>query len=323
MTAGPAAAVPSDTFCHEAFFYAGLDDFLDVTAAFVRDGVANGEPVLVVVDKPKIAALRDELGPDAGAVEFADMAQVGINPARILPVWRQFVHEQGGGGRRLRGVGEPVWAGRTDDELAECRVHETLLNVAFADGQAWWLLCPYDASALGPSVLTAARASHAAVRQMGSRAGGAYRRVTAGPALLGDDLPPPPPGTPVLAFTTDDLSLVRQTVDRFATTCDLDAVRAADLVLCVNELATNSLRHGGGRGELRMWCDLDRVTCEVRDAGTVADPLAGRHLPAAEANGGRGLWLVNQLCDLVQMRAVTGGTVVRVHIGRSGGTEGP
>jgi hypothetical protein len=40
----------------------------------------------------------------------------------------------------------------------------------------------------------------------------------------------------------------------------------AALVLAVDEVATNSLRHGGGRGTLRIWRDADAVVCEVRDA---------------------------------------------------------
>ena len=36
--------------------------------------------------------------------------------------------------------------------------------------------------------------------------------------------------------------------------------------------------------------------------------------PPIEQYGGRGLWIVNQLCDLVQIRSAPSGTVVRVHV---------
>ena len=45
--------------------------------------------------------------------------------------------------------------------------------------------------------------------------------------------------------------------------------------------------------------------CEVRDAG--------RERPAIDRDGGRGLWMVNQLCDLVELRSGDMGTVVRIH----------
>ena len=43
---------------------------------------------MVAVAPEKIAALRDALGDDADAVAFADMAELGRNPARIIPAWR-------------------------------------------------------------------------------------------------------------------------------------------------------------------------------------------------------------------------------------------
>ena len=60
---------------------------------FVREGGATGEPTLVVVGTRKIARLRDHLDGDAAGVHFADMGDVGSNPARIIPAWRRFVAE--------------------------------------------------------------------------------------------------------------------------------------------------------------------------------------------------------------------------------------
>jgi len=48
------------------------------------------------------------------------------------------------------------------------------------------------------------------------------------------------------------------------------------------------------------------LICEVHDTGQIADPLAGRRLPSPTAVGGFGLWLVNHLCDLVQVRTGPG-----------------
>ena len=108
---------------------------------------------------------------------------------------------------------------------------------------------------------------------------------------------------------------------RRAAAAGLDAARTADLVLAVDEVATNSLRHGGGRGTLRIWQDADALVCEVRDAGRIEDPLAGRVRPPLDRDGGRGLWLVNQLCDLVQLRTLPTGAVVRLHVCRAAGSR--
>jgi anti-sigma regulatory factor (Ser/Thr protein kinase) len=103
-------------------------------------------------------------------------------------------------------------------------------------------------------------------------------------------------------------------VSRQATAAGLDPARTADLVLAVDEVATNSLPHGGGRGTLRIWREDGTLVCEVRDAGRLQNPMAGRERPTPERDGGRGLWMVNQLCDLVQLRSFPDGAAVRVHV---------
>jgi len=152
-----------DGFRHEALLYAGEAEFVGRASAFIRDGLDVGEPVLVVVGTDKIAALRDDLGDRAAEVRFADMLDVGANPARIIPAWQAFVDEHGGEERPVRGIGEPIWSGRSADELAECERHEALLNLAFVDAPAWWLLCPYDTQSLPSRVLDEARRNHPSV----------------------------------------------------------------------------------------------------------------------------------------------------------------
>ena len=70
---------------------------------------------------------------------------------------------------------------------------------------------------------------------------------------------------------------------------------------------------GGGSGTLRCWRDGESLVCEVKDSGHIQAPLIGRRRPQPEACSGRGVWLVNQLCDLVQIRSNPTGSVVRVH----------
>ena len=56
------------------------------------------------------------------------------------------------------------------------------------------------------------------------------------------------------------------------------------------------------------------MLCEISDRGRFDEPLAGRVRPAPDQPDGRGLWLVNQLCDLVQIRSSPAGNVVRLHM---------
>jgi anti-sigma regulatory factor (Ser/Thr protein kinase) len=83
----------------------------------------------------------------------------------------------------------------------------------------------------------------------------------------------------------------------------------------VTEVASNSIRHGGGQGTLRVWVEDGALVCEFRDAGVISDPMVGRVRPAVNQIGGCGLWFVHQLCDLVEIRSGPGeGTRVRLHV---------
>src|ERR671938_1937501 len=204
---GIAAPMP---FRHEALFYAGRDDFVLRTAAFLRDGVEAGEPALVVVEAAKIALLREELGDAAAGVEFADMAEVGANPARIIPAWREFVTRSAPTGRRVRGIGEPIWPERTAAELAECERHESLLNLAFTGSPSWWLLCPYDTEALDPAVLEVARRTHPFVLEDGvGRPSDDYYGLKRIATPFEEPLPEPPDSAEELAIGEGPLDALR------------------------------------------------------------------------------------------------------------------
>ena len=84
-------------------------------------------------------------------------------------------------------------------------------------------------------------------------------------------------------------------------------------MLAVSELAANTLKHTTGGGTLQAWQARGRLICQIRDSGTITDPLAGRHHPPASPAGGQGLWVVHQVCDLVELRTGPAGTTVRVH----------
>ena len=301
-------------FVHEAFLYSNVEEFLRGTLDFVRDGIEAGEPVFVVLNAEKIEQLRAALGDDADRVLFADMAEVGANPARIIAAWQEFVDEHGAGGRPIRGIGEPIWAERSDPELAECHRHESLLNLAFADPPGFRLLCPYDVSALDPSVVEEAGRTHPFVSSTESFGESpSYSGIDAIAAPFAEPLSEPPDFADELEFDADSLGAVRNFVAKRAEEAGLGQGRADALVLAANEIATNSVRHGGGSGTLRVWQDGDVLFSQVEDGGRIEEPLVGRRRPVLDQPGGRGVWLANQLCDLVQVRTFQDGNVVRIH----------
>jgi anti-sigma regulatory factor (Ser/Thr protein kinase) len=304
-------------FAHEALLYAGDDGFLEGAMPFVCEGLVADEPMLLVLSAAKIERIRGELNGDGDRILFADMDMVGANPARIIPAWRRFLDEHAAAGRPVRGIGEPIWAGRGPDELVECQRHESLLNLAFADAPAFRLLCPYDTAALDEAVIDEALRSHPYVLEDGdSRRSPTYRGEPAISAPFDEPLPAPPASVQELAFDGESLGALRRLLAARAAEAGLDAERASELVLAVNEVATNSVRHAGGAGTIRVWVGTRWLVCELEDSGRIDDPLVGREQPADDRQNGRGLWIANQVCDLVQVRSFATGTLVRLHVRR-------
>jgi anti-sigma regulatory factor (Ser/Thr protein kinase) len=128
-------------------------------------------------------------------------------------------------------------------------------------------------------------------------------------------LSPTPAIDPVVSHTyRTDLAKVRALVLQEARAAGLTESRANDLVLAVSEVAANTLRHTQSAGTLTIWREAGEVVCEIQDEGTINDPLAGQRSPGPDATGGHGLWLVYQVCDLVELRSDEAGTTIRMHI---------
>jgi anti-sigma regulatory factor (Ser/Thr protein kinase) len=299
-----------DGFQHQALIYDGSEDYLAGTLPFLWAGIEAGQPLLVAVGPEQKALLERELGADAGRVCFLDMREVGRNPASIIPVWQQFVDE--GEGRSARGIGEPVWAARSEAALEECQRHEALLNVAFDRGPAWDLLCPYDAGSLGEEALGKVAHSHRLVCREGEREE-SFAFAPEQDCFAGQ-LPPPAETPEVFSFGLTKLTEVRRRVAAAAERAGMSPTEIADFVTATSELAANSVMHGGGSGTLRLWCEEERLLAEVEDRGLIEEPLVGRLRPDIAQEGGRGLWLANHLCDLVQIRSGERGTTVRLHV---------
>jgi anti-sigma regulatory factor (Ser/Thr protein kinase) len=309
--AGPRIALGA--FEHEALLYETSDDYLAGTVPFIEAGLDANEPVLVAVPVANVELIRTALASGSGQARFVDITEAGRNPGRIIPaVLHAFVSQHSP--RRVRIIGEPIWAGRSAAEYSACVQHEALINLAFVDADAI-ILCPYDARRLTGAVLADAERTHPVIAtgelRRSSRAYAAPDTVV---AAFNRPLPDPPAPPATLSFDADELPAVRRFVARHAGQAGLAAIRADDLEVAVNEVATNAVKHGGGPGTLRVWRDRGSVICEVSSPGRLTDPLAGRIPPDPDDEHGRGLLLVNYLCDLVQTYVHAVGTTLRLHM---------
>jgi anti-anti-sigma factor len=130
---------------------------------------------------------------------------------------------------------------------------------------------------------------------------------------------------PVLdqALHADSLYQLRASVAAHAVQAGLPQRRADDLVIAAHELAANVVRHGSGRGRLRIWREDQMLHCQVTDDGFPQRPRSnGRDIemqadPLATptpwlVRRGHGLWLVRQLADQTSLHPGLNGSAVTI-----------
>jgi anti-sigma regulatory factor (Ser/Thr protein kinase) len=299
---------------HEAVLYSSPADLAAVLAPRIDPALTAREPVVAVLDEANTEALRAALGSDAGRVEFQDPGTVHRVPAFTVAVrWtRRSRRGIGPGGRStvvaqhvdgLPGIGPEHWA-RLD----------IALDVAM-EGVPLTMLCPY------PTVgadLDRVRATHPRLFADGASHPSETYRLPQESVIQYPPPPPPDLGAPDVEMHFDALGLVRlrHLVAEVGVHAGLGAGRVSDVVLAVNEVASNSVEHGPGRGRMRAWTTGGGVIVEVADDGHMDVAFPGLTAPPPQGDRGRGLWLASELGDVLQVWSDEGGTIVRVHTDR-------
>jgi anti-sigma regulatory factor (Ser/Thr protein kinase) len=301
---------PAPGLVHEALVYRDEREFDEALHAFVQAAAAAGEPVLVALPGPHLEHVREALGDTIADARFEDLEQVGRNPSCLLSMIEEWVASHDGPARI---VSEVVWPGRSHAEAVEGLRHEALVNHALADSGAT-IMSPFDAEHLDEEIIAAVELTHPTVVEGGRRrAGTAYTDPLS--STFGELWPLQDPAGPVSEHPlSGSLLELRRAIAADPALAALSPARRSDLVFAVNEAASNAVKHGDETCMTRIWHDGDEVVTEVSSPSAIDDTMAGRRRPAADALQGRGLWLINQVCDLVELRSGTSGTTLRMHI---------
>lgn len=295
---------------HAALPYDAPEALAGRLAPLLAGALSSGGPTLAVLDRPERAALRAALGADTDRVEFLEPAQVHSVPAFTVAVrWARLGRRVAAPGARALVVNQYVPGLDTCGPEHWARL-DIALDVAIA-GLPVTVVCPCPDD---PEALRRMRETHPLeLTSDGPRPSPTYRPP---PEALAAFPPPPPPdlGPPAaeLHFGREELAALRHLVAEVATAAPLEADRVADLVLAVNELASNSVEHGPGRGRLRLWARPGWVSAEVADRGRMDVPFPGMVAPSPQGERGRGLWLASELTDVLQVWSDQDGTVIRV-----------
>jgi anti-sigma regulatory factor (Ser/Thr protein kinase) len=295
---------------HNALIYRGADEFSARAAGFVGEGLSHDERVLVIAAPEKLETLRAAVG-DGSDITFLAADRTYSPQARAIRVAMEYFDRQPG--RRTRMVAEQDLSRRNDLEIAAYMRLEASGNAVFR-GRPLTLLCAYDADTVSEQVLHSCRQVHDGLLE-GDRlvTNPAYVDPAAFLAASAAVVEPPVSASTLECQGLGDLPKGRSLVEVEAARTGMARRAVEDLVLAVNEVVTNALRHGRTPARLSVYREGGALVCHVHDSGPgIPDAFAGFFPPSTETLGGRGLWLARQLCDSVEVVSDPTGCHVRL-----------
>ncbi|MGI5130278.1 ATP-binding protein [Pseudonocardia sp. CA-107938] len=305
---------------HRCAFYASPKHLTTQLMPMLAATLARGTTVALALAPDTAAAVEDVLGPSRQLVPLAEPPS-GIQSGQTLAAQRA---------RELRElIGEHgpvamVGQHRSEFDGADGSFWTELdaaYGIALADMPVE-LTCFYPELPLHQAILDGARRTHPALLVGGTPVANAEHLC---PRTVLAEHPAPSPtllGAPdvQLEFGAWQLNEMRQLLEQSLLTAGYGRNRAEDLVLAVNEVATNAVEYGSADARLYVWLDGDGITdgavCEIHDRGTLRDPLPGLAAPHSSDPRGRGVWIARQICESLHVWSDRSGTHVRLHAGR-------
>jgi anti-sigma regulatory factor (Ser/Thr protein kinase) len=305
---------------HAAGFHASAADLVDQLVPLTAQALDRDEPLATALQPATEQALADRLDGRLASedrlvrLRQPDPGPAGASAQTVAARWALDLRALSvATGRPVTVLNEHVAAldgadGRFWTEL------DAALNVALADLPVR-ITCFYPELPLHLEILDGARRNHPLLLTDGElhRNPGHHdpravlaARPAARPPLLG------PPDVR-LSFSAWRLHEVRTTVEQALSGRGYERERSEDIVLAVNELATNAVEHGSPEAHLSLWTGGPGLLCEIDDGGTLRDPLPGLQAPHPAEPRGRGVWIARQLCDSLHVWTDARGTHVRVH----------
>lgn len=332
-----------DTLIHQALLYGSAEEYAELAARCLHDGLVAGDAVVVAAVPEHADLLRERLGEEADRIEFVAARDWFRGPMHALGLLHDRARDDWWPRGRLRllaetrppqlpgsGTAGSGTAGSGDRAALEEREWsrvDSILNVLFAATPSI-IVCAHDLRSAAPEAPTGPARTHPELLTMrGPRPSehyvdplDFYAECNAVP------LPPPPTDRAVSRpFASGSLPGLREFMSEHLAKVGVPGEQTLRFVLAVNEVATNIIRHGGGRGSLWLWTEPDgpdeagtgrpvEVVCDLTDPARRLDDRFLGYIPPRPYENGAGMWAVRRLCHIVEIRSGASGTVVRLHM---------
>jgi len=305
-------------FAHVGVLYSSDEQLCDLLSPYLAEALRRQEHLLVVISEPAERVLRDALGEAADHVQWGGAGLSGNRLGRMFSSFGDYLAQWQRAGVPTRVIGEPGC------DLSSDRLSQYLRYVSMAyeiyGAYGYPMLFLWDQRRYPPEVLAQVRAVHPRLLGGdGTIINTEYRdpidyltaNVTSAPAAPADlDLD-------VRLESADGLAELRRRLRSWGTSTALSDGDTDDIVIAVDEIATNALEHGQPPARVRGWSTADAVFVRVDDHGRTGIPATTGYVrPPTDARRGRGIWMARHLADVLTTHNGPTGTTVALRFPR-------
>jgi len=309
---------PTGEFAHVAALYASDEQLRGLLLPYLDEGLRRHENILVVISDDARRVLYDALGEAADRVQWGSS---GVSNHRLGQMFEGYVAQQ-------HQAGVPTWViGEFDsdgvphsgpDRVSQYLRYESIANEVYAR-YGYPVVCLWDQRRYPAELLAHVRAVHPQLLDTCGPITNAEYRID---YLTPDRSASVDPELVVHLDCTDDLGGLRRRLRRWSAGCGLADQDIDDIVIAVDEIATNALEHGQPPACVRGWTSPDALFVQVEDQGRISIPATtGDHRPSTDARRGRGIWMARHLAEVLTTHSGFAGTTVAMRFARPLGSR--
>jgi anti-sigma regulatory factor (Ser/Thr protein kinase) len=315
------AGASTREFVHVAVLYASDEQLRELLLPYLDEGLRRRENVLAVISEDACRVLRDALGDAADRVQWGCSGVSYDRLGQMFEGFAGYLARQHRAGVRTRVIGE-LDADSDPDRVSQYLRHESMANEIYAP-YGYPVVCLWDQRRYPPEVLAHVRAVHPQLLDTSGPVPNAeYRlpidyltRDQSSPATAPVDL-----DLVVHLGSADDLGMLRRQLRGWGASCSMGDQEADDIVIAVDEIATNALEHGQPPACVRGWTTPDALFVQVDDQGRDCIPATtGYQRPSTDVRRGRGIWIARHLADVLTTHTGPTGTTVAMRFARPAG----
>jgi anti-sigma regulatory factor (Ser/Thr protein kinase) len=297
---------------HDLFPYDNDDRMVGTMAPFLESGLAEGEAVIVILDRRKWELLADGLESDADTISYIDRDSFYQRPEAAIAGYDRTLRELiSRGAKSVRAFAELPRC-ETEREWDAWIAYEATVNRALAH-HPFWVTCGYDKREMPEPLLESGFETHPCVLSDDRAPSPRYHDPE---VVVGSHTPTPVPITGLHALPTyGDARGFRECLSAELEAAGVSPLESQNMLIAAGEVLANARQHGGGPRSVRVGRVGDRFACEISDAGPgIGDPLVGFVPPHPGHVGGAGMWVARQLTRQLELVPSQQGFSVRLWI---------